>query len=109
VLLDSTQEGAEKGKAYSAKLLEKRVARGQMKPEAAQALLALPEVVEMHATTGDADVLAKVVARDTVHLHKVTTAMLQIPGVHRSSTAISLAEHLPTRLRPLLVRAAQGG
>jgi 3-hydroxyacyl-CoA dehydrogenase/enoyl-CoA hydratase/3-hydroxybutyryl-CoA epimerase len=40
VLLDNTQEGADKGKAYSARLLEKRVARGQMKPEAAAALLA---------------------------------------------------------------------
>jgi hypothetical protein len=53
--------------------------------------------------------LAKVVARDTAHLHEVTTAMLKVPGVQRSSTTISLAEHLPTRLRPLLVRAAQGG
>ena len=76
---------------------------------AAQVLMALPEVVEMHATTGDADLLAKVVARDTAHLHEVTTSMLTVPGVQRSSTAISLAEHLPTRLRPLLVRAAQGG
>ena len=76
---------------------------------AAQALMALPEVIEMHATTGDADMLAKVVARDTAHLHEVTTSMLKIPGVQRSSTAISLAEHLPTRLRPLLVRAAEGG
>jgi len=71
--------------------------------------MALPEVIEMHATTGDADLLAKVVARDTAHLHEVTTSMLKIPGVQRSSTAISLAEHLPTRLRPLLVRAAEGG
>jgi DNA-binding Lrp family transcriptional regulator len=71
--------------------------------------MALPEVIEMHATTGDADMLAKVVARDTALLHEVTTAMLQVPGVQRSSTAISLAEHLPTRLRPLLVRAAEGG
>jgi DNA-binding Lrp family transcriptional regulator len=76
---------------------------------AAEGLMALPEVIEMHATTGDADMLAKVVARDTAHLHEVTTAMLQVPGVQRSSTAISLAEHLPTRLRPLLVRAAEGG
>lgn len=73
---------------------------------AAQGIMALPEVVEMHATTGDADVLAKVVARDTAHLHQITTAMLQVPGVHRSSTAISLVEHLPSRVRPLLERAA---
>lgn len=39
VLLDSTQEGAEKGKAYSRSLLEKNVARGRMKPEAAEAVL----------------------------------------------------------------------
>lgn len=76
---------------------------------AAQGIMALPEVVEMHATTGDADVLTKVVARDTAHLHQVTTAMLQVPGVQRSSTAISLAEHLPTRLRPLLQRAVTEG
>ncbi|HET7723208.1 MAG TPA: Lrp/AsnC family transcriptional regulator, partial [Propionibacteriaceae bacterium] len=76
---------------------------------AAEGLMALAEVVEMHATTGDADVLAKVVARDTAHLYEVTTAMLQVPGVQRSSTTISLAEHLPYRVRPLLVRAAQGG
>ena len=76
---------------------------------AAQGLMSLPEVIEMHATTGDADLLAKVVARDTAHLHEVTTSMLKIPGVQRSSTTISLAEHLPTRLRPLLVRAAEGG
>jgi len=76
---------------------------------AAEGLMELPEVIEMHATTGDADLLAKVVARDTAHLYEVTTAMLQIPGVQRSSTTISLAEQLPTRLRPLLVRAAEGG
>jgi DNA-binding Lrp family transcriptional regulator len=76
---------------------------------AAEGLMALAEVVEMHATTGDADMLAKVVARDTAHLYEVTTAMLQVPGVQRSSTTISLAEHLPFRVRPLLVQAARGG
>ncbi|MBA3902696.1 MAG: 3-hydroxyacyl-CoA dehydrogenase [Rhodocyclaceae bacterium] len=39
VLLDGTQEGAEKGKAWSRSLLEKNVARGRMKPEAAAAVL----------------------------------------------------------------------
>ena len=40
VLLDSTQEGAEKGKAYSAKLLEKRVAKSQLHQDGADAVLA---------------------------------------------------------------------
>ncbi|MCK6385919.1 MAG: 3-hydroxyacyl-CoA dehydrogenase NAD-binding domain-containing protein [Rhodocyclaceae bacterium] len=40
VLLDSTQENAEKGKAYSAKLLEKRVAKSQLPQDGAAAVLA---------------------------------------------------------------------
>lgn len=77
--------------------------------EAGEGLAAIPEIVEMHATTGEADMLVKVVARDTAHLHQVTTSMLRIPGVHRSSTAISLAEVFPPRLRPLVERAAARG
>lgn len=41
VLIDVSQEGAEKGKDYSKKLLDKRVARGQMTQEKADATLAL--------------------------------------------------------------------
>lgn len=74
---------------------------------AAAGLIALPEVVEIHSTTGDADLLVKVVARDTAHLYRVTNTMLTIPGVKRSSTAISLAEVLPTRLRALLEAVAR--
>jgi 3-hydroxyacyl-CoA dehydrogenase/enoyl-CoA hydratase/3-hydroxybutyryl-CoA epimerase len=52
VLKDVTLEGAEKGKAYSQKLLEKRVAKGAMTREAADKTLALIE------TTADASGLA---------------------------------------------------
>ena len=75
---------------------------------AAAGVVALAEVIEIHSTTGDADLLVKVVARDTAHLYRVTNAMLEIPGVTRSSTAISLAEVLPTRMRALLEVAARG-
>jgi DNA-binding Lrp family transcriptional regulator len=75
---------------------------------AAAGLIALPEVIEIHSTTGDADMLVKVVARDTAHLYRVTNAMLTIPGVQRSSTSISLAELLPLRMRSLLEEAARG-
>ncbi|MEL7451113.1 MAG: 3-hydroxyacyl-CoA dehydrogenase NAD-binding domain-containing protein [Pseudomonadota bacterium] len=40
ILIDSTQEAAERGKAYSVKLLEKAVSRGKMDEEKAQAILA---------------------------------------------------------------------
>ena len=70
-------------------------------------LLAIPEIVEIHSTTGDADLLAKVVARDTTDLYRVTNAILGTRGVLRTSTAISLLEVLPLRLTKLLEQAAQ--
>ena len=75
---------------------------------AADDLGRIPEVIEIHATTGNADMLVKVVARDTGHLYELTTAMLALPGVERSSTQISLAEQLPTRMRALLEAVAEG-
>ena len=75
--------------------------------EAIDALRQIPEIVEMHATTGDADLLAKVVARDPADLHRVTNVMLAIPGVVRTSTAMSLVEVMPTRTLPLLQGAAE--
>ena len=72
-------------------------------------LEALPEVVEMHATTGEADLLVRVVARDTQDLHRITAAMLGIEGVQRTNTTISLVEAMPMRTRGLLERAARDG
>jgi 3-hydroxyacyl-CoA dehydrogenase/enoyl-CoA hydratase/3-hydroxybutyryl-CoA epimerase len=43
VLIDQTQEAADKGKAHAAELLAKRVSRGQMAKEKADAVLALIE------------------------------------------------------------------
>lgn len=74
---------------------------------AVAALQTIPEIIEMHATTGDADLLAKVAARDPADLHRITNAMLAIDGVVRTSTAMSLVEVMPTRTVPLL-RAATG-
>jgi len=75
-------------------------------PEAVAALRDVPEVVEMHATTGDADLLLKVVAKDTSDLHRITTSLFSVPGVVRTSTSISLATELPPRQAKLLQRAA---
>ncbi|MFD4527343.1 Lrp/AsnC ligand binding domain-containing protein [Streptomyces sp. NPDC058470] len=68
----------------------------------------LPEVIEVHYTTGDADLLAHVVAKDTTDLHRITKAILAIDGVDRTSTAISLGEVIPYRPRSLLGRLASG-
>jgi DNA-binding Lrp family transcriptional regulator len=70
-------------------------------------LLAIPEIVEIHSTTGDADLLAKVLARSTADLYRITNDILRIRGVLRTSTAISLLEVLPLRLTKLLEQAAE--
>lgn len=75
--------------------------------EAIEALLSIPEIIEIHSTTGDADLLAKVLARDTTDLYRVTNDLLGTPGVLRTSTAISLLEVLPLRLTKLLELAAE--
>lgn len=74
---------------------------------AVAALQTIPEIIEMHATTGDADLLAKVAAKDPADLHRITNAMLAIDGVVRTSTAMSLVEVMPTRTLPLLQAAAR--
>lgn len=69
-------------------------------------LAGIPEIVEMHATTGDGDVLARVVAKDTQDLYRVANAMLAVDGVSRAATSVSLAQVLPYRTRQLLEHAA---
>ncbi|MFF4590320.1 Lrp/AsnC family transcriptional regulator [Streptomyces sp. NPDC001388] len=66
----------------------------------------IPEVVELLVTTGDADLLARVVARDTDDLHRITNSLLEVPGVVRSNTAIVLQEVQPLSVRRLLERHA---
>lgn len=70
--------------------------------EAMEDIRGIPEVIEMHATTGDADLLAKVAARDPADLHRITNRITGIGGVVRTSTTISLVEVMPTRTGPLL-------
>ncbi|GAB3283445.1 Lrp/AsnC family transcriptional regulator [Kineosporia babensis] len=69
-------------------------------------LRAVPEVVEMHMTTGEADLLVKLVAVDTADLHRITNQILEAPGVVRTSTAISLFEEMPLRLQALIRQVA---
>ncbi|GAA2673615.1 MULTISPECIES: Lrp/AsnC family transcriptional regulator [Actinosynnema] len=73
------------------------------------ALRGFPEVVEMHSTTGEADLLVKVVARDTADLHRITSSFLTVPGVMRTNTAISLSEEMPFRIRALIEAVAEEG
>jgi DNA-binding Lrp family transcriptional regulator len=79
----------------------------QTDPGIIQGLLDVPEVISAHYTTGDADLIVQVVAKDTRDLYRVTTSILAIEGVNRTSTAVSLVEPIPNRPHALL-RAAAG-
>jgi DNA-binding Lrp family transcriptional regulator len=78
----------------------------QTDPGIVAGLLDLPEVISAHYTTGNADLLVQVVAKNTRDLHRITKAILAIDGVVRTSTAISLDQAIPYRPHALLRVAA---
>ncbi|GMA28395.1 Lrp/AsnC family transcriptional regulator [Arenivirga flava] len=68
------------------------------------ALRAIPEVLEAHTITGDADMMLRVAAADTADLHRITQRIQLAPGVRRSSTSIATTEVVARRVVPLLER-----
>jgi DNA-binding Lrp family transcriptional regulator len=77
------------------------IAQGDIEEITAE-LSQVPQILEMHATTGDGDILAKVVARDPADLHRITRRLLECPSVVRTSTAMAVLELVPPRAAPLL-------
>lgn len=67
--------------------------KGSEYRRALENLRQIPEVIEMHYTTGIYSMFAKIVCRDTRHLREVLNDKIQvIPGVQRTETFISLEE-----------------
>jgi Lrp/AsnC family transcriptional regulator for asnA, asnC and gidA len=53
----------------------------------------IPEVVNIHYTTGIYSIFAKIVCRDTLHLREVLHDKIQkVVGIQRTETFISLEE-----------------
>jgi DNA-binding Lrp family transcriptional regulator len=71
-----------------------------------EALAQLPEVLEVTALSGVADLLVRVVATDADDLWRITDRVLAIPGVERTDTALALRRLVDHRMTPLLERAA---
>ncbi|MDN3481595.1 Lrp/AsnC family transcriptional regulator [Arthrobacter sp. APC 3897] len=71
-------------------------------------LAGIPEVVEAHGLTGDADILLRVVAEDAEDLFRVNKAILAVPGVERCDTNLAMGELIPFRVSPLLERGESG-
>jgi len=87
--------------------LEIRQAGGHDPVTSKLALIA--EVLEAHTITGAGDMLCRVVARDNADLQRVIDAMVDVPGVVRTSTVIALAAPIGYRVLPLVRAAARAG
>jgi DNA-binding Lrp family transcriptional regulator len=62
----------------------------------------IPEVLEVHATTGPGDLHARVVARTNEHLQQVIGEILAVSGISRTTTQIALTEQLRFRVLPIV-------
>lgn len=62
----------------------------------------IPEVLDAYATTGPSDLHCRLVARSNDHLHHVVTRILEVRGITRTTTVISLSEQIGYRVLPLV-------
>jgi DNA-binding Lrp family transcriptional regulator len=77
---------------------------------AVEQLRRVPEVLEAHATSGDQDLLCRVVAKDPEHLQDIINTMVHTDSVRRSTSHIALSRQIRMRTQPLLdAYAADGG
>jgi Lrp/AsnC family transcriptional regulator, regulator for asnA, asnC and gidA len=61
--------------------------------EVAEQLMTIPEVVNIHYTTGIYSIFARIVCRDTNHLREILHDKIQkVQGIQRTETFISLEE-----------------
>ena len=81
------------------------IAQGRL-ADVVEHLASIPEVLEVHATTGPGDLHARVVARTNEHLQHVIGAILKVQGISRTTTQIALSEQMPLRILPLVDQAA---
>lgn len=73
--------------------------KGSEYKEAVEKMRAIPEIVELHYTTGAYSMFAKIICRDTNHLREVLNEKLQaITGVQRTETFISLEESISRQI-----------
>ncbi|MEO3822452.1 Lrp/AsnC family transcriptional regulator [Actinomadura sp. B10D3] len=72
-------------------------------------LAQVPEVIEAHTITGPGDMLCRIVARSNTDLQRVIDVIVDVEGVERASSVISLATQIPHRTLPLVLAASRAG
>jgi Lrp/AsnC family transcriptional regulator for asnA, asnC and gidA len=74
--------------------------KGSHYNDAAKAFKQIPEIIELHYTTGLYSMFAKIVCRDTMHLREVLNERIQnVKGIHRTETFISLEESFRRQIK----------
>lgn len=69
--------------------------KGSVYKEAVAQMRQVPEIVELHYTTGSYSMFVKIICRDTNHLREVLNEKIQpVKGVQRTETFISLEESI---------------
>ncbi|MFG2137103.1 Lrp/AsnC family transcriptional regulator [Streptomyces sp. NPDC048650] len=69
-------------------------------------LATVPEVLELHTTTGHGDMLCRLVARSNADLQRVIDRVVGFDGIVRASTAIVMENPVPLRIIPLVKQAS---
>ena len=77
------------------------LAQGRLDDVSAR-LAEIPELLEAHSMTGEADMLCRVAARNNQHLELIVQQILALPGVVRTKTEIAMRTRVPYRVLPLL-------
>lgn len=67
-------------------------------------LATIPEVLEVHATTGPGDLLCRVVTETNADLQPLMHRIHDGGGIKRSTTHIALTEQMPMRVQQLVER-----
>ena len=74
--------------------------KGSEYKDAVKHLKTIPEIVELHYSTGSYSMFAKIICRDTKNLREVLNEKIQtISGVQRTETFISLDESIKRPIR----------
>ena len=73
--------------------------KGSQYHEAVKQLKNIKEIVELHYTTGEWSIFAKIVCHDTTHLREVLNEQIQsVKGIQRTETFISLEESIKRQI-----------
>ncbi|MCA0378099.1 MAG: Lrp/AsnC family transcriptional regulator [Actinobacteria bacterium] len=71
-------------------------------------LAEIPEVIEVHATSGREDLLVRIGAVSHADLQELIQHIVALPGVGHSNTTLALTTPLAYRVGPLITKATSG-